>query len=268
MGIPLLRGRIFTELDRKGAPRVAIINSTMAERYFPNEDPIGKRIQLTGLFNSDPEVYREIVGVVGDVKSYGLGEEAPPQTYEPYTQEPLPFMTLVARTAGDPTGLNEAIRREVIQLDKEQPIFSSKTLDSLIATSTGNQRFSMLLFGVFAAAAMALATVGLYGVMSYTVAQRAHEVGIRMALGAQRRDVLGLILRQGLRLTLGGVAIGLIAAWAATRLLINLLYGVTATDLPTFVGVSLLLVGVALLACYIPARRATKVDPMAALRSE
>jgi predicted permease len=268
MGIPLLRGRLFTDLDTKGALRVAIINNTMAKRYFPNEDPIGKRIRLTSLFNNDPEVYREIVGIVGDVKSSSLVQEAPPQTYEPYMQEPLPFMTLVARTAGDPTGLNEAIRREVLQLDKEQPIFLSRTLDSLIATSTGHQRFSMMLFGVFAAAAIALASVGLYGVMSYAVTQRTHEIGIRMALGAQRRDALGLVLRQGLRLTLGGIAIGLIAAWAATRLLINLLYGVSATDLPTFVGVSLLLIGISLLACYIPARRATKVDPVVALRAD
>ncbi|HEY7184239.1 MAG TPA: ABC transporter permease, partial [Blastocatellia bacterium] len=268
MGIPLLRGRLFTAFDTKGALRVAIINSTMAKRYFPNEDPIGKRIQLTGLFNNDPEVYREIVGIVGDVKSNSLVQETPPQTYEPYTQETLPFMTLVARTAGDPMGLNEAIRREVLQLDKEQPIFNGDTLDSLIAKSTGDQRFSMMLLGVFASAAIALASVGLYSVMSYAVTHRTHEVGIRMALGAQCRDVVGLILRQGLRLALSGVAIGLIAAWAATRLLINMLYGVSATDMPTFAGVSLLLIGVALLACYIPARRATKVDPMAALRSE
>ncbi|HEY9436951.1 MAG TPA: ABC transporter permease [Blastocatellia bacterium] len=268
MGIPLLRGRLFTELDTKGALRVAIINSTVAKRYFPNEDPIGKRIQLTSLFSNDPEVYREIIGIVGDVKSNGLGQETLPQTYEPYTQEPLPFMTLVARTAGDPSGFNEAIRKEVLQLDKEQPIFRSETLDSLIATSTGHQRFSMMLFGIFAAAAIALASVGLYGVMSYAVTQRTREVGIRMALGAQRCDVLRLILRQGLHLTLNGIVIGLIAAWAATRLLINLLYGVSATDLPTFAGVSLLLIGVALLACYIPARRATKVDPMIAVRTE
>ena len=220
------------------------------------------------MFNNDPEVYREIVGIVGDVKSNSLAQETPPQTYEPHTQEPFPFMTLVVRTAGDPTGLNEAIRREVLQLDKEQPVFRIETLDQLIATSTGHRRFSMMLFAVFAAAAIALASVGLYGVMSYAVTQRTHEVGIRMALGAQRRDVLGLILRQGLRLTLGGIAIGLIAAWAATRLLINMLYGVTATDPLTFAGVSLLLIGIALLACYIPARRATKVDPMVALRAD
>ena len=268
MGIPLLRGRLFTEIDTKGALRVAIINSTMAKRYFPNEDPIGKRIRLTSMFNNDPEVYREIVGIVGDVKSNSLAQETPPQTYEPHTQEPFHFMTLVVRTAGDPTGVNEAIRREVLQLDKEQPVFRIETLDQLIATSTGHRRFSMMLFAVFAAAAIALASVGLYGVMSYAVTQRTHEVGIRMALGAQRSDVLGLILRQGLRLTLSGIAIGLIAAWAATRLLINLLYGVSATDLPTFTGVSLLLIGIALLACYIPARRATKVDPMVALRTD
>jgi putative ABC transport system permease protein len=172
------------------------------------------------------------------------------------------------RAAGDPTALSESIRREVLQLDKEQPVFRIETLDQLIATSTGQRRFSVMLFGVFAAAAIALASVGLYGVMSYAVTQRTHEVGIRMALGAQRRDVLGLILRQGLRLTLGGIAIGLIAAWAATRLLVNMLYGVSATDPLTFAGVSLLLIGVALLACYLPARRATKVDPLVALRND
>ncbi len=268
MGIPLLRGRLFTKFDTKGAPRVAIINSTMANRYFPNEDPIGKRIQLISMFNNGPEVYREIVGIVGDVRSYGLDQETPPQTYEPYTQEPFPSMTLVARTAGDPTSLNETIRREVLQLDKEQPIFSSETLDRLVATSIGQRRFSMVLFAVFAASAIALASVGLYGVMSYSVAQRTQEVGIRMALGAQRRDVLGLILRHGLGLTLSGVAIGLIAAWAATRLLVNLLYGVSPNDPLTFIGVSLLLISVALLACYLPARRATKVDPIVALRCD
>jgi putative ABC transport system permease protein len=268
MGIPLLRGRLFTEFDTESAPRVAIINSAMATRFFPGEDPIGKRIQLIDRVKNGSQVYREIVGIVADVKSYALDQQAHAQTYEPYTQEPFPSMTLVVRAAGDPIGLGESIRREVSQLDKEQPVFGIQTLERLISTSTQQQRFSMMLLGVFAAAAIALASIGLYGVMSYAVAQRKHEVGIRMALGAQRRDVLGLILFQGLRLTLGGIAIGLIAAWAATRLLINLLYGVSATDPLTFMGVSLLLISVALLACYLPARRATKVDPIVALRSE
>ncbi|HKQ92036.1 MAG TPA: ABC transporter permease [Blastocatellia bacterium] len=268
MDIPLLRGRLFTEFDTKDAPRVAIINSTMANRYFPNEDPIGKRIQLTSMFNNGPEFYREIVGIVGDVKSHSLYQETYPQTYEPHTQEPFPFMTLVVRAAGDPTGLSESIRREVLQLDKEQPVFRIETLDQLIAISTGPRRFSMMLFGVFAAAAIALASIGLYGVMSYAVTQHTQEIGIRMALGARRPDVLWLILRHGARLTLCGVAVGILAAWAMTRLLINLLYGVSATDPLTFIGVSLLLIGVALLACYIPARRATKVDAMVALRCD
>jgi putative ABC transport system permease protein len=268
MGIPLLKGRLFTEFDTESAPRVAIINSTMATRFFPGEDPIGKRIQLTDRVNNGSHVYREIIGIAADVKSYALDQQAHPQTYEPYTQEPFPSMTLVVRAAGDPIGLGESIRREVFQLDKEQPVFGIQTLERLISTSTSQQRFSMMLLGVFAAAAIALASIGLYGVMSYAVAQRKHEVGIRMALGAQPRDVLGLILFQGLRLTLGGIAIGLIAAWAATRLLINLLYGVSATDPLTFIGVSLLLIGVSLLACYLPARRATKVDPLRSLQHE
>jgi putative ABC transport system permease protein len=268
MGIPLLRGRLFTEFDTESAPRVAIINSTMATRFFPGEDPIGKRIQLTDRVRNGSQVYREIIGIVADVKSDALDQQAHPQIYEAYTQEPFPSMTLVVRVAGDPIGLGESIRREVFQLDKEQPVFGIQTLERLISTSTSQQRFSMMLLGVFAAAAIALASIGLYGVMSYAVAQRKHEVGIRMALGAQPRDVLGLILFQGLRLTLGGIAIGLIAAWAATRLLINLLYGVSATDPLTFIGVSLLLIGVSLLACYLPARRATKVDPLVALRCD
>jgi putative ABC transport system permease protein len=268
MGIPLLRGRLFSEFDTASGPRVAIINSTMATRFFPDEDPIGKRIQLTDRVKIGSQVYREIIGIVADVKSNALDQQSHPQTYEPYTLEPFPSMTLVVRAAGDPIGLGESIRREVFQLDREQPIFGIVTLERLISTSTSQQRFSMMLLGVFAGAAIALASIGLYGVMSYTVAQRKHEVGIRMALGAQRRDVLGLILFQGLRLTLGGIAIGLIAAWAATRLLISLLYGVSATDPLTFAGVSLLLIGVALFACYVPARRATKVDPLVALRQE
>jgi putative ABC transport system permease protein len=264
MDIPLLRGRHFTERDTKGTARVAIINNTMANRFFQNEDPIGKRIQLTG----GDEVYREIVGVVGDVRSFGLEHEAPVQIYEPYAQRPFSFMTLVLRTAGDPADLNEAIRREILKLDRGLPIVSIYMLDRLIARSTARQESLGLLFSAFAAVAVGLAAIGLYGVMSYVVARRTQEIGIRMTLGAQRLDVLGLILRHGARLTLCGVAIGLLAAWAVTRLLTGLLYGVSATDPLTFIGVSLLLIGIALLACYIPARRATKVDPIVALRNE
>jgi putative ABC transport system permease protein len=264
MDIPLLRGRYFSEGDIKGAARVAIINNTMANRFFQNEDPIGKRIQLTG----GDEVYREIVGVVGDVRSYGLDREAPVQIYDPYAQRPFPFMTLVLRTAGDPTGLNEVIRREILKLDRGLPIVNIYQLDRLVARSTAQQESLGLLFSAFAAIAVGLAAVGLYGVMSYVVARRRQEIGIRMTLGAQRLDVLGLILRQGAQLTLCGVAIGLLAAWALTRLLIGLLYGVSATDPLTFIGVSLLLIVIALLASYLPARRATKVDPIVALRND
>ncbi len=264
MGIQLLRGRLFTEQDTKGAPRVAIINATMARDFFAGEDPIGKRLHVNLGATNDPEVYRDIIGIVADVKHRMDQETNWPQTYEPFSQQPFPFMTLVVRTPGDPGGLTEAIREEVLKLDKEQPIFSIATLDRLVSTSTEQQQFSVLLLGVFAAVAVVLAAVGLYGVMSYGVSQRTHEIGIRMALGAQREHVLGLIMRQGIKLTLSGIAFGLLAAWMVTRLLTVLLYGVSVTDPLTFVGISLLLISVALLACYLPARRATRVDPMVA----
>jgi putative ABC transport system permease protein len=268
IGIPLLRGRYFTERDTKGASRVAIINNTMAKKFFPDEDPIGKRIHLTGGLTSGGEVYREIVGVVGDVKYYVLNQETPAQIYEPYLQQPFPFMTLVLRADGDPAGLNEAIRAEILKLDREQPVVSINMLDRLVSASTAEQQSLGLLFGTFAAVAVGLAAVGLYGVMSYAVTRRTQEIGVRMALGARRLDVLVLILRHGARLTLCGVAVGLLTAWAVTRLLASELYGVGATDPLTFIGVPLLLIGVALLACYIPARRATKVDPLVALRCD
>ena len=264
MGIPLLRGRLFTEHDSKGAPRVVIINETMAKQFFPDEDPIGKRIHVT----NGPVIYREIVGIVGDVKQYGLDQKTPPQTYEPYLQEPFSFMSLVVRTAGDPTSLSAAIRSEVLSIDSEQPVSSIKTLDQILSTSIAQQRFAMLLFGVFGAVAMILAAVGIYGVMSYAVTQRTHEIGIRMALGAGQRDVLRLIIGHGMILTLIGIAVGLGAAFALTRLMSSLLFGVSVTDLTTFAIFSASLAAVALLACAVPARRALKVDPMVALRYE
>jgi putative ABC transport system permease protein len=266
MGIPLQRGRVFTERDTKDSPRVAVINETMAKKMFSNEDPIGKRITFDDR-DKNPEWF-EIVGIVGDVKQYGLDQTTTMQTYEPFTQQTFNAMTLVVRTAGDPASLGAAIRSEVLSLDKEQPATNIKTLNQYLSTSLAQQRFSMVLLGVFAAVALVLAGVGIYGVLSYAVTQRTHEIGIRMALGAGRRDVLRLVVGHGMLLTVIGVVGGLLAAFGLTRLMASLLFGVTATDAMTFASVASVLLAVALLACYIPARRATKVDPLVALRYE
>jgi putative ABC transport system permease protein len=266
MGIRLLKGRLLSERDTRDTPHVAVINETMAKKIFPDENPIGKRITFDGGENN-PDWY-EIVGVVGDVKQYGLDQATPMQTYEPYTQQTFSSMTLVARASGDPTNLTAAIRNAVLQLDKEQPIANVRTLDQILSISIAQQRFSTLLLGVFAAVAMALAAVGIYGVLSYAVTQRTQEIGIRVALGAARRDVLRLVVGQGMRLALIGMAAGLAVAFALTRLMSTLLFGVSPTDPMIFGSIALLIVTVALLACLIPARRATKVDPMVALRSE
>jgi putative ABC transport system permease protein len=265
MDIPLRRGRVFTAQDTKDSPRVAVINETMAKKIFPDEDPIGKRIRF-GDSDKNPEF--EIVGIVGDVKQYGLDQPTTMQTYEPYTQQTFPYMTLVVRTAGDPTNLGAVIRSEILKLDKEQPATNIKTLNEFFSISIAQQRFSVVLLGVFAAVALVLAAVGIYGVLSYAVTQRTHEIGIRMALGAGSRDVFRLVVGRGMLLSLIGVAGGLAAAFALTRLMESLLFGVTATDTVTFASVAGVLLAVALLACYIPARRATKVDPLVALRYE
>ena len=266
MGIPLRRGRWFTTGDTKDSPRVAVINETMAKKMFPDEDPMGKRITFDDR-KKKPEWF-EIVGIVGDVKQYGLDQVTTMQTYEPYTQQTFSYMTLVVRTTGDPANLSAAIRSEILKLDKDQPAGNVKTLSEFFSTSIAQQRFAMVLLGVFAAVALVLAAVGIYGVLSYAVTQRTHEIGIRMALGAGRRDVLRLVVGQGMLLTMIGVAGGVVAAFALTRLMASLLFGVTATDTVTFFTVASVLVAVALLACYIPARRATKVDPLVALRYE
>jgi putative ABC transport system permease protein len=265
MGIPLLRGRLFTERDNGDAPNVALINEAMAKRFFPDQDPIGQRIHVT----NGPETFREIVGIVGDVKQYGLNRETPVQTYTPFLQQPFfNSMSMVMRTAGDPVGLGPAIRREVLNLDKDQPVASTRALEEIVSNSVANQRFSMVLLGVFAGVALILAAVGIYGVMAYAVTQRTHELGIRLALGAQTGNVLRLVIRQGMILAFTGMAMGLAASLALTRVISTLLFGVSATDPLTFVAISLLLGAVAFLACYLPARRATKVDPMIALRYE
>ena len=266
MGIPLRRGRVFTERDTEDSPPVAVVNETMVQKIFPNEDPIGKRITFDDR-DKNPEWF-EIVGIVGDVKQYGLDQPTTMQTYEPYTQQPPSSMMLVVRSAGDPTNLSAVIRSEVLKLDKEQPTTYIKTLNEYFAISVAQQRFSVVLLGVFAAVALVLAAVGIYGVLSYAVTQRTHEIGIRMALGAGRRDVFRLVVGRGMLLSVIGVASGLVAAFALTRLMASLLFGVTATDAVTFASVAGVLLVVALLACYIPARRATRVDPLVALRYE
>ena len=264
MGIPLIKGRVFTEKDSGDAPKVMLVNETLARRFFAGEDPIGKRAIVYPF--KEP---CEIVGIVGDVKHRSLDTEAGPEFYLSYLQSPQPEMSLVARTtSSDPAGLANTIQSTVLQLDKDQPVSDVKTMNQLLGESTASRRFNMLLLGIFAFIALVLASVGIFGVMSYTVTQRTHEIGIRMALGAQVRDVFKLVVGQGMILVLIGVSLGTLGAFAVTRLMSSLLYGVSATDPLTFVGVALLLAAIAFLACLIPARRATKVDPMVALRYE
>jgi putative ABC transport system permease protein len=262
--IPLIKGRAFGEGDGSQSPHVLLINDAMARRFFPDEEPIGKRLRL-GIDNFTGE----IVGVVGDVKHVGLDAETNEEVYAVYSQAPLwTDMTLVVRTSGDPMNVAGAVRNEVRALDKQVPIARVRTMEELVTESVAQTRFRTLLLGLFGIAALLLATVGIYGVMSYAVSQRTHEIGIRMALGAQSRDVRRLVIRNGMTLALIGVAIGLAGAFALTRLMASLLFGVTATDFTTFATVSAGLILVALLACYIPARRATKLNPLVALRYE
>jgi putative ABC transport system permease protein len=265
IGIPLMRGRAFTEQDASGAQPVAIVNETLARRTWPNEDAVGKRIAFFAPQGLEP--WRIIVGVVGDVKHRGLNLETRSEIYVPHAQAPAGAMTLVLRAAGDPLALIPALRGAVRALDADQPLFNLRRLEQLRDDSIAPQRLQALLLGLFAAVALALAALGIYGMLAYAVGQRAHEIGVRVALGAQARDVSRLVVKQGMRLALLGAALGLLAAFALTRLLEKLLFGVSPTDPVTFSVVTLLLIGVALIACWIPARRATKVDPLTALRS-
>jgi putative ABC transport system permease protein len=266
--IPLLRGRDFTDRDDLKATPVVIINETLAKRFFTHQNPIGMRIKpdIGNGYKSPP--MREIVGVVGDVKQHGLTVEPSPQVYVPLAQSPLGSMIAVVRTEVDPRSVATAVRKEVTAMDKDLPIYRVETLDQYFVHSVAQPHFYTLLLGIFAALALVLAAVGLYGVVSYSATQRTHEIGVRMALGAQKDDVLELVVGQGFKLTLAGVGIGIIGALALTRFLSSLLYGVKPTDPLTFIAVSLILTAVAAVASYIPARRATKVDPMVALRYE
>ncbi|HEV2915193.1 MAG TPA: ABC transporter permease [Pyrinomonadaceae bacterium] len=267
MGIPLLSGRPFGAQDRADAPAVAIIADTAARRFWPNESPIGKRIKLGSLDNPE-RPWISIVGVVGDVRHYGLDIAPEPQLYLPHRQNPTQFMTLVVRSTGNPEGQIAAVREQVWAIDRDQPVFNIKPMESFVAESIAPRRFTMLLLGLFATVALVLAIIGLYGVMSYAVTQRTHEIGVRMALGAQGSDVLKMIVGHAMTLVMIGVVTGLVAAFALTRVISSFLYGVSATDAWTFVAVPLLLCAVAAAASYLPARRATKVDPMVALRYE
>jgi putative ABC transport system permease protein len=267
MGIQLLRGREFGEQDRADSAGVVIISETMARRYWPGEDPLGRRIKAGS--SASPSPWWTIIGVVKDVRQFELNADPKPQMYLPYAQndffEPR---DLVVSTNVEPLSLGALVRKTVWEVDKDQPVSDIKTMEDILSESVARQRFSMLLLGIFAALALVLAAVGIYGVMSYSVAQRTREFGIRIALGAQGSDVLRLAVGEGLKLVLIGVAIGLAVAFILTRVMSSLLFGVSATDPTTFITISLVLMSVAVLASYIPARRATKVDPMVALRYE
>jgi putative ABC transport system permease protein len=267
MEIPLLSGRMITDQDTKDSPHVALINKTMAAQLWPNEDPLSKRIKFPGS-DKNPQPWRTIVGTVNDVSQYALDKTPPMQIYLPHNQFPTSINSIVVRTQNEPTAMIGAIRREIQAVDKDQAVFNVTTLEQLIGDSILIRRFFMLLLLVFAALALILAAVGIYGVMSYVASQRTYEIGIRMALGAQANDVLKLIMGNGIALTLIGIVTGLAGAFALTRLMAGLLFGVSTTDAITFLSVSVGLTLVALLACYIPARRATKVDPLVALRYE
>ncbi|HZF41317.1 MAG TPA: ABC transporter permease [Blastocatellia bacterium] len=266
MGIPLRRGRLLDTRDVAGAPLAVVISESLAKRKFPDQDPIGKRAHVG---RQDIPWYT-VVGVVGDVKQASLSAPQADAAYITAAQWYFADnpMSLVVRARGDVAALTPAIRKAIWSVDKDQPIVRVATMDELLAATAAERSFALILFEAFGLVALALAAIGIYGVLSGSVNERTREIGVRMALGAERLDVLSLILRQGLKLTLGGVGAGLLAAWAATRLLTKLLYGVSPTDPLTFGGVALLLTGVALLACYLPARRATKVDPLVALRQE
>jgi len=264
MGIRLIRGRLFNQHDDARAPRVAIINETLARQFFPNEDPIGKRILVT----NGPDVWRQIVGIVGDIKQYGVDKETTSQTYEPYAQYPFRSLNVVLRTSDSGSVLAGALRPAVYAIDKDQPVGAIQPLEEILGATIAKQRFAMLLLIVFSSVALVIAAVGIYGVMAYSVVQRTGEFGIRMALGAQRSDVLRLVLSYAGKLVSLGLVIGLGATFAASRLMGSMLFQTNVHDPLTFSLTTLLLAAVAIAACLLPARRATRVNPIEALRTE
>ena len=267
MGIRLIEGRYFTQSDAQGAPSVVIINQTMGRMYWGNESPIGRRVKPSG--NSSP--WCTVIGVVADVKNGGIDKPTGTELYLPFRQRPTngpPSSYIVLRSNGQPLALTSAVRMQLRELDPDVPISSVMTMEDVLAVSQSRPRFLALLLTIFSSVALALAAVGIYGVLSYLVARRGKEFGLRMALGAPQQHVLGLVLRQGAVLAVVGLSIGLIAAVALTRLMSSLLFGIGTTDPLTFVLMPAVLAAIILAASYIPARRATKVDPMVALRYE
>jgi putative ABC transport system permease protein len=268
MNIPVLQGRDLTPQDRSDAPAVGLVNETFVRQYFPDESPIGKRIRWARV---EPVKWMTIVGVVGDVKHFGLNQPEEAAFYSPYFQSDQPWkrwMYLVVRSGADPASLAGQVKSEVWSVDKLLPVTKVSTMSEVMSASIAGQRFNLTLMSIFAVTALLLAAVGIYGVIAFSVTQRSHEIGVRIALGAQERDVLRLVVGQGLKLTLIGIGLGLAGAFAVTRLMQSLLFGVSATDPLTFVALAALLAAVALLASYVPARRATRVDPMVSLRYE
>jgi putative ABC transport system permease protein len=265
MGIPVLRGRSFVEQDNADAPRVCVINEAAVRAIFGNEDPIGKFIS-----NFGPDNERlQIVGVVGNLRHLALETAPRPEMYQPLGQGKWPRMFVAARTAtSNPLALLPAMQKAVWSVDRTVALGNARTMEDTVARSLLKRKFTMTLLTIFAGLAVALASIGLYGVMSYSVAQRTREIGIRMALGAQRRDVLQLVVKEGLVLTVVGVGLGLLGSLAITRVITSLLFGVSATDFETYGAVSILLLAIALVACWLPARRASSVDPLVALRAE
>jgi putative ABC transport system permease protein len=278
MGISLVRGRLLTDRDGAAGARVALVNETMARQYWAGRNPIGQRMAITLealRFRPDgpptldiPSGMREIVGIVGDVRHNSVQTDPLPEVYMPFAQRPMRTMTVVLRTDADPLAVARDARHVVSAIDPDQPIANVNTVSALVSASIAQPRFNVLLLSAFAAVAMILAVVGVYGVMSYSVALRTREIGVRIALGGQASDIAGLIVRQGMRVALTGLAIGLVSALALGRVMTGLLFGVTATDPLTFAAAGVVLAAVALAACYLPARRAMRIDPVTALRNE
>jgi predicted permease len=268
LGVPLERGREFTDTDTETAPLVAMINAMMARGFFGAANPVGRRIMFGHPSAKRAPKWITIVGVVGDTKLYGLANPSRLEIYVPFPQSVSRSMRLIVKSAADPAALTSAIRGAVADIDKDQPVFAISTMNQLIVDSVSTRRITLVLLALFSGLALVLAAIGIYGVISYSVAQRTHEIGIRMALGAQKADVLRIILAQGGKIAGTGVAIGIAASFGLTRLLSNLLFSVGAADPLTFAAVAIVLILIAMLACYIPARRTLRVDPMIALRYE